>query len=103
MAYCATTRPIMVNTLWANLTVTSQIYITGVGGVAHMGLCWDTLKVVSNAFSSNGATGNSLSSHICATSWNAARLSYAAPQLKVKSNSNTSFVQFIFKKIVSEE
>jgi len=30
-------------------------------------------------------------------------LSYAAPQLKVKSNSNASFVQFIFKKIVSEE
>ena len=32
MAYCATTRPNLVNTLLTNCTGTGQIYITGVGG-----------------------------------------------------------------------
>ena len=37
MAYGATNRIIVVNTLGTDIIVTGQIYITGTGGVAHMG------------------------------------------------------------------
>ena len=42
--------PILVNTLGSDWSGTGRIYITGMGGVAHAGLYWETSKVVSNGF-----------------------------------------------------
>ena len=54
MARTVSNCPILVNTLGSDWSGTGRIYITGMGGVAHAGLYWETSKVVGNGFETAG-------------------------------------------------